>query len=158
MANARVVIRPATGPDLDAVYALERATFTTHAISARQMRYLQKSPSAIFLIARKGAELAGDAIGLIRRNRGGRLSGRIYSLVVDPAHRGQRIGQTLMAALMKALASRGVGRVYLEVEKANLGAISLYEQLGFQTIKPLRHYYGRGSHGVTMRYEAGSAK
>ena len=156
MRGPRVVIRSATHADLPALNALERAAFSTHAISARQMRYLLKNPSAIFLVALRGGALAGDAIALVRRNPGGRLSGRVYSLVVDLAHRGQKIGPKLMAALMNALAQRGVGRVYLEVEQSNSGAIRLYEQLGFRTVKPLRHYYGRGNHGVHMRYDPGT--
>jgi ribosomal-protein-alanine N-acetyltransferase len=153
MPAPRLVIRPAIRADLPALIALERAAFSTYAISPRQMRYLQQNPNAIFLVARRGGELAGDAIGLVRRNPSGRSSGRIYSLVVDPAHRGQKIGQKLMAATMKALAQRRVFRVYLEVEKSNGGAIRLYEQLGFRTVKPLHHYYGRGNHGVQMRHE-----
>jgi ribosomal-protein-alanine N-acetyltransferase len=149
----RVLIRSATADDLDGAQQLERATFTSHAISPRQMRYLQRNPNAIFLIARSNGEFAGDAIALIRRHAGGRLSGRIYSVVVDPAHRGQSIGRKLMVALMKALSLRNVGRVYLEVAQSNVGAIGLYEQLGFRIIKSLRHYYGRGDHGVHMRYE-----
>src|SRR6185437_1524805 len=141
-----IVIRPARAADLQAVQKLERATFTSHAISPRQMRYLQKAASAIFLIAQNKGELAGDAIALIRRHPGGRRSGRIYSLVVDPAHRGQNIGRKLMLALMKSLSRRDVSRVYLEVAQSNAGAIRLYEQLGFKVVKSLRHYYGRGDH------------
>ncbi|HET6248656.1 MAG TPA: N-acetyltransferase [Tepidisphaeraceae bacterium] len=153
MSKPPVIICQAALADLAAVAALERATFTSHAISPRQMRYLQKSPAAIFLIARRFGELAGDAIALVRQHQGGRRSGRIYSLVVDPNHRGQKIGQKLMAALLRELARRGAKRIYLEVEESNHGAIRLYEQLGFKIVKPLHHYYGRGKHGVHMMKE-----
>jgi ribosomal protein S18 acetylase RimI-like enzyme len=58
-----------------------------------------------------------------------------------------------MLALMKSLSRHDVSRVYLEVAQSNAGAIRLYGQLGFQIIKSLHHYYGRGDHGVHMRYE-----
>ena len=153
MPRLNVVIRPASKADLPAIIALEQATFTSHAISRRQMRFLQQSANAIFLVAKSGEAVAGDAVALIRHHAGGRISGRIYSLVVDANFRGQKIGQKLMSALMKALEHRRVARVYLEVEDSNEGAIRLYQQLGFEIIKPLHHYYGRGKHGVHMRYE-----
>lgn len=150
MSAPRITIRRATPGDLPAANALESATFTAHAISPRQMRYLQGSPRAIFLVALMKRQLVGDAIALVRANPTGSLSGRIYSVVVDPAHRGRKIGRKLTVALLRELDTLGVGRTTLEVDHANAAAIHLYEQLGFRTFGKRSHYYGRGRHAFKM--------
>ncbi|MDB5289955.1 MAG: N-acetyltransferase, partial [Phycisphaerales bacterium] len=139
--------------DLPAALALELATFSAHAISKRQMQYLQQRDSAVFLVAEKGGQVVGDGIALLR-NQKGRVSGRVYSLVVSDAHRGQRIGQKLLRAMLEELAKRGAGRVYLEVEQSNAAAIRLYEQNGFRRIGVLPDYYDDGQHAVHMMHEA----
>jgi ribosomal protein S18 acetylase RimI-like enzyme len=146
----------ATEADLPATDALERAHFTSHHITFRQFKYLQRNPRATFLVATKKGEIVGDAIALIRRGSATSPSGRIYSIVVDPAHRGEKIGQKLMARLLDGLKQRKVARVSLEVDKSNAGAIGLYERLGFRISSLLPHYYGRAKHGVRMTLDLNS--
>ena len=149
-----VTIRPAQKEDLDATLQLERATFSEQdAISKRQMLYLQQRDTAIFLVAEQGENIVGDGIALVRAHKG-RLSGRIYSLVVRPDHRGQKIGHRLLGSLLEELGTRGVTRVYLEVDQTNAGAIRLYEQTGFRRIGLLPGYYGEGKDAIHMMYEA----
>ncbi|MDB5332829.1 MAG: hypothetical protein JWP03_3980 [Phycisphaerales bacterium] len=148
-----VHIRPARKADLPATLELELATFSAHAISKRQMQYLQQRDSAVFLVAETGGRVVGDGIALLR-NQKGRVSGRIYSLVVSDAHRGQKIGEKLLCAMLEELTRRGASRVYLEVEETNAGAIRLYERNGFRRIGSLPHYYDEGQHAVHMMYEA----
>ncbi|HWE01115.1 MAG TPA: GNAT family N-acetyltransferase [Tepidisphaeraceae bacterium] len=150
MPSAPLAIRPALRSDLKAADALERANFTSFPISARQLRYLQDNPRAIFLVATKDREIVGDAIALVRRNYSAAPSGRIYSIVVEPAHRGEKIGVRLLAGLIDELKRRCVGHISLEVEKSNVPAIALYQRLGFALARPLPHYYGRSRHGIRM--------
>ncbi|HWE96978.1 MAG TPA: GNAT family N-acetyltransferase [Tepidisphaeraceae bacterium] len=151
--HSPVHIRPARKADLPAALELELATFSAHAISKRQMHYLQQRDSAVFLVAEAGGRVVGDGIALLR-NQKGRVSGRIYSLVVSDAHRGQKIGEKLLCAMLEELTRRGASRVYLEVEETNAGAIRLYERNGFRRIGSLPHYYDEGQHAVHMMYEA----
>jgi ribosomal protein S18 acetylase RimI-like enzyme len=151
--RAPILIRSAEKGDLPAALELELATFSAHAISKRQMQYLQQRDSAVFLVAEKGGRVVGDGIALVRNHKGG-VSGRVYSLVVSQEHRGQKIGQKLLRAMLDALSERGVGRVYLEVEQTNAAAIHLYERSGFRRIGVLPDYYDDGQHAVHMMYEA----
>ncbi len=82
------------------------------------------------------------------------VSGRVYSLAVDPASRGQRIGERLMREIVAQLRCRAVRRIYLEVEATNASAINLYQRLGFGSIGTLPDYYGDGKPGVHMMCEA----
>ena len=155
--SLRITIRPAVKSDLIPAEMLERASFTHYALSARQLRYHQQKDNSIFLVAEHRNQLVGDGIALIRRHKTG-LTGRIYSLVVSEELRGQGIGGRLFAALIAALQSRGVNRIYLEVEKSNQGAIQLYEKAGFRWAGVLHDYYSRGKHAVKMVYSRARGK
>ena len=151
-AEPQVIIRAARKSDLDGALELEKATFSCHAISKRQMNYLRQRESATFLVAEAEGRIVGDGIALVRQ-QGGRRTGRIYSLVVDQASRGRKIGHKLLEALLEDLRSRGVERVYLEVQKNNVAAIALYERAGFRGIGALPDYYGAGEDGLHMMFE-----
>jgi ribosomal-protein-alanine N-acetyltransferase len=107
----------------------------------------------VFLVAECQGQIVGEGIGLVRHHKSG-LSGRIYSLAVDPTRRRSGLGEKLMKAMLQSLGEQGVRRVYLEVEGSNTGALKLYERLGFVTIGTLPDYYGQGHHGVHMMHQA----
>jgi [ribosomal protein S18]-alanine N-acetyltransferase len=148
-------VRPARKEDLAAAISLEQACFSAYCLTKRQLQYLQNRPSAVFLVAEQGGKVIGEGIALVRQHktrsgRMGSISGRIYSLAVDSACRGQKIGQKLLREMVEQLSRRGVKRVYLEVEQTNLAAIRLYERNGFRSIGLLEDYYGTGKPGVHM--------
>ena len=138
--------------DLDAICALEAGCFTAYNLSRRQLQYLQQRDTAVFLVAERDGRIVGEGIALLRHHKQS-LSGRAYSLAVDPAHRGQRIGERLMKAMVDELRHRGVRRCYLEVEATNASAVHLYERLGFRSIGALPDYYGDGKDGLHMLCE-----
>lgn len=147
---AQVTVRAATASDVAGAVALEQACFEGDVrLSERQLTYLQRRDSAVFLIAIDDGQVVGEGIALIRqhKSRGGRTappSGRVYSLGVHPDHRGQHLGCQLLQAMLAHLVARGVRRVYLEVGQDNARAIALYERLGFRWIGYLPDYYGPG--------------
>ncbi|HEY7119910.1 MAG TPA: GNAT family N-acetyltransferase [Tepidisphaeraceae bacterium] len=148
-----ILIRPARREDLPAICTLEEGCFSTYNLSRRQLQYLQQRQTAVFLVAeREGGRIVGEGIALIRHHKN-TVSGRAYSLAVDPAERGRGIGERLMREMVEQLRLRGVRRVYLEVEAANAAAVHLYERLGFRGIGVLPDYYGPGKDGVHMMYE-----
>lgn len=147
------IIRPARKDDLAAAHAMEQSSFTTFGLSKRQLQYHQQRDSSIFLVAEQAEQVVGDGVALIRQHKNG-FSGRIYSLVVRDDCRGQRIGGKILSALLAELASRGVTRVYLEVEETNAAARRLYERAGFRIIGTLPDYYGKDLHCIHMMYES----
>lgn len=154
-AAPRVRIRPATLADVDAILAIEEATFAQDQdqFNRRQVRYLIRSAGAISLVADVDGQVAGWAVGLLRRARPNPI-GRIYTLAIHPKSQGLGLGRRLAEHLLAAFKSRGVRRIFLEVRHDNHGAIALYDRLGFQVVGHERHYYGRGRHGLTMLREA----
>ena len=148
-----VRVRLADKRDVAAAVELERACFSPDvSLKKRQLQYLQQRRSAVFFVAEQGDAVVGEGIALVRQHKSG-TSGRIYSLAVRPEHRGRKIGQRLMRAMLEALAERGARRVYLEVEKSNEAAQRLYAAHGFRPIGVLPDYYGKGRDGVHMLHD-----
>jgi len=56
----------------------------------------------------------------------------IFDIVIDPEHRGQGYGTSLMRALLAWGVQQGAGTAYLQVMCNNEPALNLYEKLGFQ--------------------------
>lgn len=88
--------------------------------------------------------LAAAIIVLLRRNC--RVA-RIYSLAVDPGHRGRGLG----AALIAAVTRRTRLDLSLEVRLDNQPARALYERLGFIAGEQLPGYYADGADGIRYR-------
>jgi ribosomal protein S18 acetylase RimI-like enzyme len=74
-------------------------------------------------------------------------------LAVDPAARGQRLGQQLLTRIIQMLRGRGAEPVFLEVNTENHVAIRLYGRNGFTTCRPLPNYYGQGRPAQRMVQE-----
>ena len=148
------VIEPASLADLFAVAGLEQRVFPPqHAIRPKQVRYLLRSPRTVAVVARRrvgeSSAVVGWAVALVRRHRN-RMSARIYSVAVDPDHRGQGLGTRLVQAVLASVERLGIARCVLEVADDNPAARRLYEQLGFQYLRMLPDYYGPGRHGWRM--------
>jgi ribosomal protein S18 acetylase RimI-like enzyme len=149
-------VRAARKGDLEAALVLEQRCFSAHCLTKRQLGYLQRRPSAVFMVAEQEGRLIGQGISLVRTHKKGQ-TGRIYSLSVSEEARGKRIGLRLLRSMMAKLAERGVKRVYLEVEETNGRAIRLYERNGFKRVGRLDDYYGDGQHGLHMMCQLGAA-
>jgi len=61
--------------------------------------------------------------------------GSIQNLGIAPMHRGFGLGSALLNAALAGFHSVGIKFVTLEVTSHNLGAIRLYERLGFQVVR-----------------------
>ncbi|HEV2296850.1 MAG TPA: GNAT family N-acetyltransferase [Tepidisphaeraceae bacterium] len=147
--EAPVVVRTARPGDIAALAQLERSCFDAYQLTAGRLEYLQRSPRALVRVAESDGVVVGHAVALVRRS-GGRTTGRLYSIAVDRARRGQGIGRQLLADAMAQLTSRGVTHVVLEVEGSNARAISLYERDGFAPVAVLSGFYGPGRDGLRM--------
>lgn len=58
----------------------------------------------------------------------------LYSLVVDPRHRGRGIGRAFVVAVLARLGELGLGEVVLQVLESNQVARALYASLGFSDL------------------------
>lgn len=77
----------------------------------------------------------GRAVGTIQGLRSSVVTGAIQNIGVIPSYRGKGIGRELICRALAGFQSIGCRQVNLEVTIHNLGAIRLYESIGFRTIE-----------------------
>jgi mycothiol synthase len=77
-----------------------------------------------------GGKLAGFHWTKIHRDVAGG-PGEVYVLAVDPDAQGHGLGRVLLEAGLAHLAHRGCKEAILYVDRANTGAVALYESAGF---------------------------
>ena len=131
-------LRTATADDLDAIMALETATFITDAWSSATMRSELRSEHSFYLVAERDGEVVGYG-GL--RAVAGSPDADIQTIAVAPVARGAGLGRALMVALIDEAGRRGSREVFLEVRADNPVAQRLYDSLGFRRIAFRARYY-----------------
>lgn len=125
--------------DLERIIALEKICFPKElAYSRRQLRYLLMKANSTVLIEKTDTLLRGFIIILYRR--GTKVAG-IETINVDPLFRNKGIGLRLLTSAEQLLIKKGIRKIRLEVAITNQAAIKLYEHVGFQKTRLLRHYY-----------------
>ena len=149
----KIVRGTATPAGLKQLVLLETVCFRHpgERFNPRQIRSLLNNPRACVLFAQAGGQLAGWAVGLLRRHGPHRRSGRFYALAVHPDFRGHGLGERLAQGILGQLRRRGAQTFSLEVRNPNPAAQRLYQRLGFRPGGPLPDYYGPGLHGLRMR-------
>lgn len=132
-----VRLRPMMAADLDAVVALEEASYAVP-WSAATFTTLMERADAITLVAESASGVAAYAafwsVG---------YQGELGNVAVAPAWRRRGLAGRLLQAVLEQAAERGVSEVFLEVRPSNVGAQRLYERCGFQVTGRRRHYYRR---------------
>lgn len=68
----------------------------------------------------------------------------LLRIAVDPAHRGQGLGQVLLEACQRDLEAQGLTRLFLEVRVSNAPAIRLYGACGWKRCGLRSNYYPDG--------------
>jgi len=132
----RLVIEPMTHADLPAVYAIEKASFTTPWPSYAYRTELDSNKLADYLVVRVGQSVVAYAgIWLLVDEA------HVTTFAVDPAWRRRRIGERLILTLLDLAIARGAREATLEVRLSNVGARRLYEKYGFQPVGIRPRYY-----------------
>lgn len=101
-------------------------------VKAHLVSELAARPQAFSVLAFDGE----DAVGLVNCFEGFstfacRPLVNVHDLVVAASHRGQRVGEQMLAAVEHIARARGACKLTLEVLSANAPALRLYERTGF---------------------------
>lgn len=131
-----VVLRRLEPGDLDAVEAIERASYPTPWSRSMFAAELRK-PGSLAI----GAYLEDDALvgyAFVSRYVD---AWHVMNVAVAPAYRRRGIASALLERLFEATASDPRRGHTLEVRVSNAGAIALYEELGFVSRGIRRGYY-----------------
>jgi GNAT superfamily N-acetyltransferase len=119
------VIRPATPDDYDAFVRLFAEFGIPDPVPTRE-RFVETMTPQIRVAVREGA-----VVGFCSWRPYGTLV-HVVQLAVDPAMRGQRIGEQLLLDVRALALTAGCTRWYLNVKRDNTSAIKLYERVGFR--------------------------
>ncbi|WP_298038477.1 ribosomal protein S18-alanine N-acetyltransferase [uncultured Microbacterium sp.] len=133
-----MTIRTATGDDLDAIMAIERASFPTDAWSAESMAAELVTNYSHYVVDEDAGEIIGYA-GL--RAIRGSADADVQTIALTASRRGEGRGRALLRTLLAEAVERRSREVFLEVRADNPGAEALYASEGFEEIGRRPRYY-----------------
>ena len=131
-----VLYRRMTLEDVDAVHAIEEATFPTPWSRQSFVEEMTGNKCARYMVAVEGERIIAFAGAWCIFEEG-----HITNIAVEATHRGRGVGRGITRALMQYAANMGVQYLTLEVRKSNLVAQSMYKSLGFIELGVRKRYY-----------------
>lgn len=145
-----MVIEPARKKDLEAVWAIEQASFSHPWTRAMFQEELAKIPPSLYVLKEVPAER------VLGYSCFWTLSGelQLVNIAVHPELRGQGLGGKLLNHLLREAESREAEKIFLEVRPSNRAALGLYERLGFKVLyRRPRYYVPEGEDALVMVLE-----
>lgn len=141
-----VVVQDADVSDMRAVAAMHAASFS-RGWSAHEIERLAARPGTSIYIARSeggGREAPLGFVILSRDGAGPEAEAEIVSVGVPPRARRKGVGEQLMRHAVRECQTDRLGRLVLEVDETNRGAVALYRRLGFREVGARESYYRKG--------------
>ncbi len=124
---AALNIRAMEMTDIDAVLAVEEASFITPWSRSAFVAEVEDNDLACYLVAEAGGKVVGYAGMWVILDEA-----HVTNVALLPACRGQGLGMRLMNALCRIAKALGAVRMTLEVRPSNHAAQRLYGKLGFE--------------------------
>ncbi|WP_372996428.1 tRNA (adenosine(37)-N6)-threonylcarbamoyltransferase complex dimerization subunit type 1 TsaB [Lutispora sp.] len=143
----KIEIAPMKGEDIKAVYDVECKSFTTPWSLESFTSEIYNNNMARYLVAKIGDEVVGYGGMWIVLDEG-----HITNIAVHPDHRGKKIGDELVKALIKLARDNDVRRMTLEVRPSNWTAINLYRKYGFKEAGVRKGYYEDTGEDATIMW------
>lgn len=142
-----------TVADLDAVLAIERASFPTPWSRGAFVYELKENQAARCWVGRVARELVGYlCVWEVKPEL------HITNLAVHPGWRRQGVARTLLGAILEDARRRGFTLAVLEVRPTNEEALGLYARLGFRVIGRRKgYYYDTGEDALIMEADLTTA-
>ncbi|HWF83371.1 MAG TPA: ribosomal protein S18-alanine N-acetyltransferase [Vicinamibacterales bacterium] len=132
------IIEPVASPaDIDAILAIEEASFTNPWTRAMYLAELENPDVSYCFLAKdpEGAVAGFCSFWRVLDEL------HINNLAVSPEHRRRGVASALLMHVLREGAARGATRATLEVRRSNEQARALYERFGFAVAGVRRGYY-----------------
>jgi peptide alpha-N-acetyltransferase len=130
--------------ELDAINKLMLADLS-EPYSIYTYRYFINGWPKLCWMAMDNGECIGAVVCKVEVNKQRVYEGYIAMLAIKSTYRGKGLGTLLVEKAIETMRAHGCSQVYLETEVVNLGALRLYEKLGFIRTKRLFKYYLNGN-------------
>jgi ribosomal protein S18 acetylase RimI-like enzyme len=143
-----MIYRPYTSEDFDQLYVLEELCFEPPFRFGRwTMRALVQRPYAATWIAEEDGKMAGFAIveWTVRKRE---TTAYVQTIEVAPEFRRRGLGLGLLSRVEESAKLAGAASIWLHVEAENIGAIQLYEALGYGCRGRKDNFYPLGRAGL----------
>ena len=133
---SEAAIRRMTLRDVDAVHAIEAATFSKPWTREDFVKEMTQNACARYLVAEEDGRIVGFAGAWMILDES-----HMTNIAVLPECRGRGMGRRLMTELMQYASNLGVSYMTLEVRAGNEKAQALYKSLGFIRVSVRKKYY-----------------
>jgi tRNA threonylcarbamoyl adenosine modification protein YeaZ/ribosomal-protein-alanine acetyltransferase len=130
-------LRKAENHDLATMASIHSAGFEA-GWSAVDLQALLETPRSMAIVAVVDAEVVGFALARMAADEA-----EILTICIDPSWQRRKIGDKLLATLIKDLRAHGITTLFLEVAADNTSAIGLYHSHGFLNVGVRKSYYAR---------------
>jgi len=136
--------------DLQAVHAIERASFAVPWPDDAYRNELLTNRLATYVVARAGDEVVGFAGLWVMVDEA-----HVTTFAVHPRWRRRGVGERLLLALVDLAVTRSAREATLEVRLSNMPARRLYEKYGFRPVGIRARYYSdNGEDALIMTTDA----
>jgi len=132
-----LVLRRMTDRDINAVWEIEAATFSTPWTASTFRSLLHRAPVEL-LVGERDEQLVGYAVLWCIADEG-----ELANIAVRKDLRGEGLGREFLEQVVDVARGRGVLSLYLEVRPSNAAAAHLYAQQGFEEVGLRRDYYSK---------------
>ncbi len=135
----KIVVRPASDADIDAVGLIEQASFSDPWPRAG-FEPLVRAPRCLFVVAQ---EAPADGIAGYSIARWIEDEAELLNIAVADEQRGKGIGGKMLDHVVSKLEEHGIRHIFLEVRDSNTSARELYRSRGFRELSRRIGYYRR---------------
>lgn len=137
-------VRPMIKDDLDAVMAIESASYTSPWNQEHFRDEITARYSWPYVAVEKGSVVGYVCLMSLFEEA------QILNIAVSPTHRGRGIARLLLDHAFRLALEKGAELMALEVRATNSAAISLYEQVGFKRVGIRDKYYDSTEDAILM--------
>lgn len=148
--STTISVRPATEDDVGAVHAIEKRCYK-HPWSQAQFLEELSTKGSQFLVLTDDETDTLVAGYVVFRDLG--TESHLLNVAVEHNWRGLGMGQRLVGFVINHAYRQGHDRVFLEVRTENLGAVGLYEKMGFRRITVRKSFYSDGADAFFMQLD-----
>lgn len=127
------------------VIALDQSFFP-HPWSAQQWKDLNPEQHCLFTSALENLTIGFALFSIVP----GDDMAHLYKILLNPLYRRSGHSHQFWSEIVPLLKSKGVHRVYLEVESGNAAAIGFYKKEGFKLLRTNQGYYSNGQDALIM--------
>jgi [ribosomal protein S18]-alanine N-acetyltransferase len=142
-----VSLRPIVIEDFDQIMSIEKSSYPTPWSQDHFISEMKKPFARILALTDDETDsiIIGYIVYWVQAE-----SVSLHNIAVSPHWRGLGFSKILMRSMINEAVRNEIAKTILEVRASNLGAISLYETLGFKKTHERKKFYQDGESAIIM--------